>query len=68
MKKRPLKKSKLTLNKETLAHLQHVVGGLRATQGEVVTDTDGDTFPSGGGDICWISDCNPCPSQICVNQ
>ena len=66
MKKRSLKKDKLTLNKETLARLENVVGG-RAAQGDVVTDTDGDTFPSGGGDICWISDCNACPSQICAN-
>ena len=66
MKKRLLKKSKLSLNKETLAKLEYVVGGM-AAQGDVVTDTDGDTFPSGGGDICWISDCNPCPSQTCAN-
>jgi hypothetical protein len=67
MKKRSLKKGKLTLSKETLAKLQYAVGGLRAGDATVVTDTDGDTFPSGGGDICWISDCNPCPSQICTN-
>ena len=65
MKKRLQKKSKLTLNKETLAKLDQVVGGYQAQQSDVVTDTDGDTFPSGGGDICWISDCNACPSQIC---
>ncbi|MFL6193616.1 MAG: hypothetical protein ACJ75H_05560 [Thermoanaerobaculia bacterium] len=65
MKKRIAKK-KLSINKETLANLEKVVGGLyQAAQGDVVTDTDGDTFPSGGGDICWISDCNACPSQIC---
>jgi hypothetical protein len=64
MKKRLQKKSKLTLNKETLAKLEQVVGG-QVQQSDVFTDTDGDTFPSGGGDICWISDCNACPSQIC---
>lgn len=66
MKKRVAQKKKLSLNKETLAHLEKVVGGLYQYQKDVVvTDTDGDTFPSGGGDICYISDCNPCPSQIC---
>ena len=65
MKKRLQKKDKLTLSKETLAKLEHVVGGYPAQQSDVVTDTDGDTFPSGGGNICWISDCNACPSQIC---
>jgi hypothetical protein len=66
LKKRVAQKKKLSLNKETLAHLEKVVGGMaRYDSDVVVTDTDGDTFPSGGGDICYISDCNPCPSQIC---
>ena len=60
-------RKKLSLNKETLAVLKQVTAGMRATQDNTVfTDTDGDTFPSGGGDICWISDCNPCETQHCT--
>lgn len=58
---------KLALHKETLLNLKQVAGArvALATQDQVVTDTDGDTFPSGGGDICYISDCNPCDTQHC---
>jgi hypothetical protein len=62
MKKKVSKK--LALHKETLLNLKQV-GAARAIQpqGDVFTDTDGNTVPSGGGDICWISDCNPCPAD-----
>jgi hypothetical protein len=64
--KKRIAKKKLSINKETLANLEKVVGGLyQDAQQDVYTDTDGDTFPSGGPAICWISDCNACPSQIC---
>jgi len=52
---------KLSLRKETLLSLRLAVGG---TMGDVYTDTDGDTFPSGGPVICYISNCNPCETQI----
>jgi len=60
---------KLSLRKETLLNLKKVSGGRIGSPGagfqdDVLTDTDTDTFPSGGGDICWISDCNPCESQL----
>lgn len=58
-KKVTVKSKKLTLNKETLALLEHVVGGVYQQQ-DVYTDTDTDGNPSGGPVICWISDCNPC--------
>jgi hypothetical protein len=41
---------KLTLNKETVANLKQVNGGLLYQQDQA----------SGGGNICWFSDCNPC--------
>lgn len=65
MKKKTGKK--LALHKETLLNLKQVAGGrlALAQQDEVVTDTDGDTFPSGGGMICWISDCNACETELC---
>lgn len=65
MKKRAEKK--LRLNRETILNLKQVAGGAIALQrqDDVFTDTDGDGFPSGGGDICWISDCNPCDTQLC---
>ena len=63
MKKNPVRK-KLTLKKETLAQL-HLAKGA-ATNGTDPMDTDGDTYPSGGGMICWISDCNPCNTQHCT--
>jgi hypothetical protein len=59
---------KLALHKETLLNLKQVAGGRVAgvtIQEDVFTDTDTDGFPSGGGDICWISDCNPCDTQRC---
>jgi hypothetical protein len=62
LKKKTVKK--LSLNKETLAKLEQVVGGY-VQQDDVFTDTDGDTFASGGPAICWISDCNPCETQYC---
>ena len=58
---------KLRLNRETILNLKQVVGG--ALQGyavdRVATDTDGDGYPSGGGMICYFSDCNPCDTQLC---
>lgn len=65
MKKKVTKK--LALHKETLLNLKQVSGARIgfALQDEVVTDTDGDTFPSGGGMICWISDCNVCETELC---
>jgi hypothetical protein len=65
MKKRAEKK--LRLNRETILNLKKVVGGmvLRKQDQEVYTDTDGDGFPSGGGVICYFSDCNPCDTQLC---
>lgn len=65
MKKRTEKK--LRLNRETILNLKKVTGGLVLTREnqDVFTDTDGDTFPSGGPAICYFSDCNPCETQIC---
>jgi len=64
MKKRAEKK--LRLNRETILNLKKVVAGANFQMDrDVVTDTDGDGFPSGGPMICYISDCNPCDSQIC---
>ncbi|HEX2642859.1 MAG TPA: hypothetical protein VHU81_07685 [Thermoanaerobaculia bacterium] len=66
MKKRVEKK--LRLNRETILNLKKVVGGAvynLQQQDDVYTDTDGDGFPSGGGVICYISDCNPCDTQRC---
>ncbi len=54
MKKQLKKVKKLTLDKETLARL-NVVGGVAANQQQVATEP-----ASGGPDICWFSDCNPC--------
>ena len=48
--KKQKKVKRLTLDKETLARLQQVTGGL--LQQEQVA--------SGGPEICWFSDCNPC--------
>lgn len=42
---------KLTLNKETVANLKQVAGGVLYQQDKVA---------SGGPEICWFSDCNPC--------
>jgi hypothetical protein len=57
---------KLALHRETLLNLKQVAGGLAMdNQDRVATDTDGDTFPSGGGMICWISDCNACETELC---
>jgi hypothetical protein len=42
---------KLTLNKETVANLKQVNGGLLMQDKQVA---------SGGPEICWFSDCNPC--------
>jgi len=67
MKKRVVKKKRLSLNKETIASLQHVTGGVDQ-ENTVVTDTDTDTFPSGGPVICYFSDCNPCETQYCTQQ
>lgn len=55
--KKLLKKKvkKLTLDRETLARL-NVVGGQAAAKAA--------TEPaSGGPDICWFSDCNPCDTD-----
>ena len=56
MKKQIKKVKKLTLDKETLARL-NVVGGL-AAQEKAVTEP-----ASGGPEICWFSDCNPCDTD-----
>ena len=56
MKKQLKKVKKLTLDKETLARL-NVVGGV-AVGGKVATEP-----ASGGPDICWFSDCNPCDTD-----
>jgi hypothetical protein len=53
--KKQKKVKKLTLDKETLARLQHVVGG-----GLIL----GNQVASGGPDICWFSDCNACDSDL----
>lgn len=56
--KKLLKKKvkKLTLDRETLARL-NVVGGLAAAD-KLATEP-----ASGGPDICWFSDCNPCDTD-----
>lgn len=41
---------KLSLNKETVANLKQVAGGFVQEQ----------NLASGGPEICWFSDCNPC--------
>ena len=57
MKKKVTKK--LYLTRETLSRLQ-VVGALaRAPIGG-----GEDTVQSGGPDICYISDCNPCETTV----
>ena len=48
---------KLTLDKETLARL-NVVGGVAAGD-KVATEP-----ASGGPEICWFSDCNPCDTVM----
>lgn len=56
---------KLALHKETILNLKKVSGGRAVgVQQDVFTDTDGDTVPSGGGDICYYSDCNPCDTDV----
>ncbi|MFL6262839.1 MAG: class I lanthipeptide [Thermoanaerobaculia bacterium] len=57
MKKHLKKVKKLTLDKETLARL-NVVGGLYAAQKEATEPA------SGGPDICYFSDCNPCDTVM----
>jgi hypothetical protein len=53
MKKQLKKAKKLTLGKETLTLLSNVTGGLAVARQA--------TEPaSGGGNICYFSDCNPC--------
>jgi hypothetical protein len=56
MKKQLKKVKKLTLDKETLARL-NVVGGVAAGD-KVATEP-----ASGGPEICWFSDCNPCDTD-----
>jgi hypothetical protein len=57
MKKQLKKVKKLILDKETLARL-NVVGG-------VVAGDKAATEPaSGGPDICYFSDCNPCDTVL----
>ena len=60
MKKQKTAK-KLTLNKETLARLQQVTGGL------ALQPID-QQRPSDGPVICWISDCNPCDTDFCMTE
>jgi hypothetical protein len=55
VKKQIKKVKKLTLDKETLARL-NVVGGLYANQQIEPA--------SGGPEICWFSDCNPCNTDL----
>jgi len=56
VKKQLKKVKKLTLDKETLARL-NVTGGLAAEQ-KLATEP-----ASGGPDICYFSDCNPCDTD-----
>ena len=55
MKKKSNKK--LVLNKETLAQLKKVTGGLDANR-----QVDG--VASEGPVICYFSDCNPCETTV----
>lgn len=55
MKKKVTKK--LSLTRETLTSLRYVVGGI------LTPPADG-TVQSGGPDICYISDCNPCETTV----
>lgn len=57
--KKQKKAKKLTLDKETLARLQQVTGGLY--QGDVAMDSEGPV-------ICWFSDCNPCDTDLGCQQ
>ena len=52
MKKKAQKKP-ISLNRETVAILQQVASGLYQNQAEIGA-------ASGGPEICWFSDCNPC--------
>jgi hypothetical protein len=58
--KKLLKKKvkKLTLDRETLARL-NVTGGMAAADQKLATEP-----ASGGPDICWFSDCNPCDTDL----
>jgi hypothetical protein len=59
VKKQLKKVKKLTLDKETLARL-NVVGGVVAGDNQKAA-----TEPaSGGPEICWFSDCNPCDTVM----
>ena len=57
MKKQLKKIKKLTLDRETLARL-NVTGGVVADQ-RLATEP-----ASGGPEICWFSDCNPCDTDL----
>ena len=57
MKKQLKKVKKLTLDRETLARL-NVTGGVVADQ-RLATEP-----ASGGPEICWFSDCNPCDTDL----
>ena len=57
MKKQLKKIKKLTLDRETLARL-NVTGGVVADQ-RLATEP-----ASGGPDICYFSDCNPCDTDL----
>jgi hypothetical protein len=58
MKKQLKKVKKLTLGKETLALLSNVTGGMAAVAKEATEPA------SGGGNICYFSDCNPCDTVM----
>lgn len=57
--KKQKKVKKLKLDKETLARLQQVTGGLYQQQIDGVA--------SEGPEICWFSDCNPCDTDLGCN-
>jgi hypothetical protein len=57
VKKQLKKVKKLTLDKETLARL-NVIGGMVAADQKEITEP-----ASGGPNICWFSDCNPCDTD-----
>ena len=59
--KKQLKKTKLTLGKETLARLDLVTAGMAAMDTEIKQATEP---ASGYPERCWFSDCNPCDTNL----
>jgi hypothetical protein len=56
--KKTAKKKKLVLNKETIALLKRVTGGLYQAE----------RVDSEGPDICYFSDCNPCETTVYATE